>query len=69
MTDAIASFYLRVRPDGTALYANRQCSITPVLTLEEVQREDFPARIFHPEDVERLLEKRNETLARVSLLN
>jgi len=34
------------------------------LTLEEVQREDFPARIFHPEDVERLLEKRNETLAR-----
>jgi len=29
-----------------------------------VQREDFPARIFHPEDVERLLEKRHDVLAR-----
>jgi PAS domain S-box-containing protein len=34
------------------------------LTLEDVQGEDFPARIFHPEDVERLLDKRNEALAR-----
>src|SRR5467141_2665047 len=64
MTDAIASFIYVFRPDGTALYANQAVLDYTGLTLEEVQREDFPTRIFHPEDVERLLEKRNETLAR-----
>jgi len=64
MTDAIASFIYVFRPDGTALYANQAVLDYTGLTLEEVQREDFPARIFHPEDVERLLEKRNEALAR-----
>jgi PAS domain S-box-containing protein len=64
MTDAIASFIYVFRPDGTALYANQTVLDYTGLTLEEVQREDFPARIFHPEDVERLLDKRNETLAR-----
>src|SRR5258705_8814684 len=64
MTDAIATFIYVFRPDATALYANQAVLDYTGLTLEEVQREDFPARIFHPEDVERLLEKRNETLAR-----
>src|SRR6266446_2616473 len=64
MTDAIASYIYVFRPDGTALYANQAVLDYTGLTLEEVQREDFPARIFHPEDVERLLEKRNEALAR-----
>src|SRR5882724_7580363 len=64
MTDAIASFIYVFRPDGTALYANQAVLDYTGLTLEEVQREDFPARIFHPEDVERLLEKRNKALAR-----
>ena len=64
MTDAIASFIYVFRPDGTALYANQVVLDYTGLTLEDVQREDFPARIFHPEDVERLLEKRHEALAR-----
>src|SRR6266851_5594851 len=64
MTDAIASYIYVFRPDGTALYANQAVLDYTGLTLEEVQREDFPARIFHPEDVERLLEKRNEAVAR-----
>jgi PAS domain S-box-containing protein len=64
MTDAIASYIYVFRPDGTALYANQAVLDYTGLTLEEVQREDFPARIFHPEDVERLLEKRHEALAR-----
>jgi PAS domain S-box-containing protein len=64
MTDAIASYIYVLRPDGTALYANQAVLDYTGLTLEDVQREDFPARIFHPEDVERLLEKRNEALAR-----
>src|SRR5467141_391739 len=64
MTDAIASYIYVFRPDGTALYANQAVLDYTGLTLEEVQREDFPARIFHPEDAERLLEKRHEALAR-----
>jgi PAS domain S-box-containing protein len=64
MTDAIASFIYVFRPDGTALYANQAVLDYTGLTLEDVQREDFPARIFHPEDVERLLDKRHEALAR-----
>src|SRR6267143_768473 len=64
MADAIASFIYVFRPDGTALYANQVVLDYTGLTLEDVQREDFPARIFHPEDVERLLEKRHDVLAR-----
>jgi len=64
MTDAIATYIYVFRPDGTALYANQTVLDYTGLTLEDVQREDLPARIFHPEDVERLLEKRHEALAR-----
>jgi PAS domain S-box-containing protein len=64
MTDAIASFIYVFRPDGTALYANQAVLDYTGLTLQDVQRGDFPARIFHPEDVERLLDKRHEALAR-----
>src|SRR5579864_6257143 len=64
MTDAIASFIYVFRPDGTAIYANQVVLDYTGLTLEDVQGEDFPARIFHPEDVERLLDKRHEALAR-----
>ena len=63
MTDAIASLIYVFRPDGTALYANQAVLDYTGLTLEDVQREDFPARIFHPEDMERLIEKRHEALA------
>src|SRR5713101_7417684 len=64
MTDAIASYIYVFRPDGTAIYANQTVLDYTGLTLEDVQREDFPARIFHPEDVERLREERHEALAR-----
>src|SRR5258707_8022591 len=64
MTDAITSYIYVLRPDGTALYANQTVLDYIGLTLEEVQREDQRARIFHPEDVERLREERHEALAR-----
>src|SRR5438445_10109648 len=64
MTDAVASYIYVLRPDGTPLYANQTVLDYTGLTLEDVQREDQHARVFHPEDVERLLEKRNEALAR-----
>src|SRR6266403_1675670 len=64
MTDAIASYIYVLRPDGTALYANQAVLDYTGLTLEDVQREDQRARVFHPEDVERLREERHEALAR-----
>jgi PAS domain S-box-containing protein len=64
MTDAIASYICVLRPDGTALSANQTVLDYTGLTLEDVQREDIHARIFHPEDVERLREERQEALAR-----
>jgi PAS domain S-box-containing protein len=64
MTDAIASYIYVLRADGTALYANQTLLDYVGLTLEDVQREDHRARVFHPEDVERLREERIEALAR-----
>jgi formate hydrogenlyase transcriptional activator len=64
MTDAIASYIYVLRPDGTALYANQTVLDYIGLTLEDVQREDLRARVFHPEDVERLREQGQEALAR-----
>jgi len=63
MTDAIASYIYVLRPDGTALYANQTVLDYTGLTLEDVQREDQRARVFHPEDVERLRQERHEGLA------
>src|SRR5437868_192606 len=64
MTDAVASYIYVLRADGTPLYANQTVLDYTGLTLEDVQREDQRARIFHPEDVERLLDKRNEAVSR-----
>jgi PAS domain S-box-containing protein len=64
MTDAVASYIYVFRPDGTALYANQTVLDYTGLTLEDVQREGQRARVFHPEDVERLSEERHEALAR-----
>jgi len=64
MTDAIASYVYVLRPDGTAFYANQTVLDYTGLTLEDVQRDDQRARVFHPEDVERLREERLEAFAR-----
>src|ERR1700694_840629 len=64
MTDAIASYIYVLRPDGTALYANQTVLDYTGLSLEDVQREDQRARVFHPEDLERLHEERREAFAR-----
>ena len=64
MTDAVAAYIYVLRPDGTALYANQTVLDYTGLTLQDVQREDHRGRVFHPEDVERLREERQEALAR-----
>jgi len=64
MTDAVAAYIFVLRPDGTALYANQTALDYTGLTLQDVQREDQRARIFHSEDLERLREERHAALAR-----
>src|ERR1700682_5110641 len=64
MTDAVAAFIYVLRPDGTALYANHTWLDYTGLTLEDLQREDQRARVFHPEDLERLREERQVGFAR-----
>jgi PAS domain S-box-containing protein len=65
MTDAIAAYIYVLRPDGTPFYANQTALDYTGLTLEEVQRtEEHRARVFHPEDVERLRGVRLAAIAR-----
>jgi PAS domain S-box-containing protein len=53
-----------LRPDGSLLYANQGVLDYMGITLEDVQKDDYRARFFHPEDVERLREERREALTR-----
>jgi PAS domain S-box-containing protein len=53
-----------MRADGTPLYGNQGVTDYLGLTLEEMQRGDFRARIYHPEDLERLREARRVAFTR-----
>jgi len=53
-----------MRADGTPLYGNQAVTDYTGLTIEEMQKEDFRARIFHPEDMERLREARHLAFTR-----
>src|SRR5262249_36638036 len=51
-------------PEGLPLYTNRvACDYTGV-TLEEVGAANYRARVFHPEDVNRVREERQAALSR-----
>src|SRR6185503_12958758 len=52
------------RPDGTILSVNQAVLDYYGVTLEDMQKEDFRARVYHPDDVGRLCEERNEALKR-----
>jgi formate hydrogenlyase transcriptional activator len=62
--DAIAQTIVVQSPDGVPIYANRAVLDYTGLTLEDVTSSDFRARIFHPEDIERLREERQAALSR-----
>jgi len=64
ITDAIAQTIVVQSPTGVPIYANRAVLDYTGLTIEDVTSSDFRARIFHPEDVERLREERQAALAR-----
>jgi formate hydrogenlyase transcriptional activator len=63
ITDAIAQSIMVLGPDGTAIYANQSLLDFSGLTMEAVMAPDFRTRFFHPEDVERLRDERQEALS------
>src|SRR2546429_3600190 len=64
IVDAIPQTIVVLSPDGAALYANRSVLAYTGLTIDEVMAADFRTRVFHPEDVARLLDQRRDGPAR-----
>jgi len=62
--DAIPQTIVVLGPDGRNLYANQAMLDYTGLALDEVMAADFRARVYHPDDVERLHDERQEALAR-----
>jgi len=62
--DAIRQAVVVLAPDGTTLYANRAALEITGLTIGEVSDNSFLTRAFHPEDVDRIREQRQERLSR-----
>ena len=62
MLDTVPINIQMLRPDGSLLYANQGVLDYMGITLEDAQKEDYRARFFHPEDIERLREERREAL-------
>src|SRR5215469_11166879 len=62
ITNVIPTFIHVLRIDGSVLYVNQAVLGYTGLTLEDVRRDEYRARFFHPEDVERLREERGEAL-------
>src|ERR1700723_1527168 len=63
ITDAIPLSIVVLNPDGRAIYANRVALDYTGLTLDDVTDNKFRERIFHPEDVDRLRNSRQDSLA------
>src|SRR5262249_55199677 len=64
MINAMPTFIHVLRADGSVVYVNQAVLDYNDLTLEDVQKEDYRARFFHPEDVDRLREERRVALTR-----
>ena len=64
ITDAIPLTIVIQQPDGMPIYANQAVLDYSGFTMEDVVASDFRARLFHPEDLERLREERQAALSR-----
>jgi PAS domain S-box-containing protein len=64
ITNVIPTFIHVLRSDGSVLYVNQAVLGYTGLTLEDVRKNDYHARVFHPDDVERLYEERRVALTR-----
>ena len=63
ITDAIPQNIVILDPDGSPIHANRATLDYTGLTMADVISSDFRMRIFHPEDLERVRERRQAALA------
>jgi len=61
--DAMPQYIVVLAPDGCTLYGNQVVLDYTGCTREQAQGEEFRRRVFHPEDVARLDERRREGLA------
>ncbi len=64
IVDVIPQTITVLDPDGTIIYANQAVLDYTGLTIDDVMKSDFRDRVFHPEDVERLRDERQQALAR-----
>jgi formate hydrogenlyase transcriptional activator len=64
IVDSIPQTITVLDPDGTIIYANQAVLDYTGLTVADVTKPDFRDRVFHPEDVERLREERQQALLR-----
>jgi formate hydrogenlyase transcriptional activator len=64
ITDAIPQTIMVQDPSGVPIYANQALLDYTGLTIDDVIASDFRARIFHPEDLERLQAEREAALLR-----
>ena len=64
ITDAIPQTIVVLDPSGDPLYANQAVLEYTGLTMQEVVSSGFRARMFHPEDVEKLREERQAAYTR-----
>src|SRR5262244_3716218 len=64
ITNVIPTFIHVLRTDGSVLYVNQAVLGYTGLTLEDVRKEGYRTRVFHPDDVDRLRAERVEALLR-----
>src|SRR5271169_5556606 len=64
ITDAIPQTIVVQDPEGTPLYANDATLDYTGLAIEDVLKQGFRERVFHPDDFQRLAEYRKSALAR-----
>ncbi|HKE59879.1 MAG TPA: PAS domain-containing protein, partial [Pyrinomonadaceae bacterium] len=62
ITNVIPTFIHVLRTDGSVLYVNQAVLGYTGLTLEDVRKDDYRDRVFHPDDVERLNNERADAL-------
>src|SRR6266481_74331 len=63
LIDFVPQHILVARPDGTRLYANQGMLEYYGMTLQEVQAEDFYARVLHPDDLKRVMDERQGAIS------
>ena len=64
IVDAIPHAIHVLKPDGSFLYANQAVLDYTGFTMDEVMGPDYRTRVFHPEDLEKIYEERQEALSR-----